>query len=213
MMIESKKLKLVFKDDMRRIKYEFEDFKKLSSDVSQIYQLNEEEFTLKYLDDENDLVSICSDIELNEFLKCNSESQLVKIHVVPKLKNKRIKEEEMEGERAFHHGGSKKAKKFFKDMRRYNLEQIIDNLIQRNFCKVVQNYICDGCNNQIVGSRFHCENCGDFDYCSSCFGVIDHNPSHQFQEITAGNAFKEAIKRFGVDIEIVKKKISFIHSI
>jgi hypothetical protein len=210
-MIATKKLKLIFKDDMRRINYDFTDFKRLSNDIAQIYQIKEEEYTLKYLDDEKDLVSICSDIELQEFLKCNSDSKLVKIHVVSKSKNKRIKDEEDDemdegGESVPQLFGrrARKAGKFLKHLRKYNLHQIIENLIQNNFCKVVQNYLCDSCNKQIVGNRYHCLSCEDFDFCSSCYLMSDHYPTHEFKEITAGVAFKDALKRFGVDIEIVK---------
>ncbi|KEY68828.1 hypothetical protein S7711_11479 [Stachybotrys chartarum IBT 7711] len=58
-------------------------------------------------------------------------------------------------------------------------------------CSVEDSYIhqgiqCDGCEESIVGVRFRCDQCEDFDFCSTCYeGTIrnEHDPSHAFYAI------------------------------
>jgi hypothetical protein len=47
-------------------------------------------------------------------------------------------------------------------------------------------YSCDGCAQQpIIGTRFRCTNCYNFDLCQACKDAGDkHPPSHQFQVFT-----------------------------
>jgi len=51
----------------------------------------------------------------------------------------------------------------------------------------VHTYItCDGCNKTpIVGNRYKCTQCNDFDYCSDCYKNKNniHNPEHKFDVI------------------------------
>jgi len=74
-------------------------------------------------------------------------------------------------------------------------DPIIENLVNSNFCKVEQNYICDGCETPISGTRYHCSQCKDFDFCSTCFETKKnlHEPTHQFVSISALQALKEAL--------------------
>ncbi|KAF5614107.1 tetratricopeptide repeat [Fusarium sp. NRRL 25303] len=58
-------------------------------------------------------------------------------------------------------------------------------------CSVEDSYIhqgiqCDACEKSIVGVRFRCDQCEDFDFCSTCYeGTIrnQHDPSHAFYVI------------------------------
>jgi len=51
-------------------------------------------------------------------------------------------------------------------------------------------YRCDGCKKApIFGSRFHCEDCKDFDFCEDCYNTIDHH--HKFKEIKSNEDFCE----------------------
>jgi len=55
--------------------------------------------------------------------------------------------------------------------------------------KFVHTYVtCDGCNkNPIVGNRYKCQQCADFDFCSDCFqnniNNYTHNQEHKFEVI------------------------------
>ena len=42
-------------------------------------------------------------------------------------------------------------------------------------------YICDGCEGPIVGVRYECGICRNFDYCEKCESTIDH--IHPFLKI------------------------------
>jgi ribosomal protein S18 acetylase RimI-like enzyme len=51
--------------------------------------------------------------------------------------------------------------------------------------KVAHLCICDCCNKQIIGTRFKCLNCRDFDLCKNCEkdSLTIHNEEHSFLEI------------------------------
>ncbi|KAF7956242.1 hypothetical protein EAE96_005162 [Botrytis aclada] len=47
-----------------------------------------------------------------------------------------------------------------------------------------ESLVCDGCNCKMRGSRFHCQNCVDFDFCEKCKVTSDTtHPNHEFDEI------------------------------
>ncbi|KAF8931717.1 hypothetical protein BGZ58_007460 [Dissophora ornata] len=47
------------------------------------------------------------------------------------------------------------------------------------------NVVCDGCNSDIYGVRYHCGNCADYDLCGNCEALPEpvHDPSHIFLKI------------------------------
>ncbi|KAF9201543.1 hypothetical protein BGZ49_008224 [Haplosporangium sp. Z 27] len=45
------------------------------------------------------------------------------------------------------------------------------------------NIKCDGCSEFIIGTRYKCGNCVDFDLCGNCESTTNHNPDHLFIKI------------------------------
>lgn len=47
-----------------------------------------------------------------------------------------------------------------------------------------RNYICDGCGmNPLVGVRYHCLECDNFDFCSNCMEEKKNEHKHQFEKV------------------------------
>ncbi len=54
--------------------------------------------------------------------------------------------------------------------------------IKKSFCHL--GIICDNCNNTIIGVRYKCGHCIDYDLCETCEAVeLIHNPSHVFLKL------------------------------
>jgi len=75
------------------------------------------------------------------------------------------------------------------------LDHILGNLLNSDMIKLEHDHVCDGCDTQISGTRYHCTQCPDFDFCSTCFKekVNTHFQDHKFEEISALQAFKQAM--------------------
>eukprot|EP01091_Cochliopodium_minus_P010581 TRINITY_DN2838_c0_g1_i1.p2 TRINITY_DN2838_c0_g1~~TRINITY_DN2838_c0_g1_i1.p2 ORF type:complete len:157 (-),score=50.02 TRINITY_DN2838_c0_g1_i1:417-887(-) len=91
----AKTLKLSYKDDMRRIQYNIKDIESLYKEVAHIYDLKEGSFTIKYTDEEDDLITILTDEELKEYLKIANNNNILKFTVVKKTQKRKKEEEEI----------------------------------------------------------------------------------------------------------------------
>jgi len=182
-------------------------------------------FSLKYKDDEGDLITLGSPEEYVEALSCCA-TNVLRLTV--------IKKEESAGHGGRHggrcggrrwggrcgwkrrlqqqlEGGQNPLGQLFPMIQHFagnliqggNFDQILENLLKSDFCKLEQNYTCDGCNTTICGARYHCETCPDFDFCSSCYAqkLSTHDSSHQFKEVTALSALKEALASNNISID------------
>ena len=47
-------------------------------------------------------------------------------------------------------------------------------------------FVCDGCEEEIIGDRYHCKSCEDFDLCVSCYQEIKH--PHDFDIVKTGDS-------------------------
>merc|ERR1712137_756913 len=66
----------------------------------------------------------------------------------------------------------------------YSVEGSIEEEEEEEPAKVVHHAICDNCNRTIVGIRFKCVQCPDFDFCEACEGPDSgHDESHIFAKI------------------------------
>jgi len=64
-----------------------------------------------------------------------------------------------------------------------NFEELIKNFVPKQTGKDHKGFVCDGCNTTpIVGSRWNCNNCKDFDFCDPCFQTkkVNHDAKHTF---------------------------------
>jgi len=165
-------IKLKFEDDIRRLTIEtspsFEEFvglvKKLYADSLPV------NFVLKYLDDENDLVSITCGREVEEaFSFANGGILRVNIFAGPKP------------ELAAKCEASPPPQEEKKEQSAQEPEK--DD--QDTSAPVVHPAICDHCNNTIVGTRFKCINCPDFDLCEDCEKIHPgvHDATHAFLKL------------------------------
>jgi hypothetical protein len=251
-------LKVTFGNDLRRIALTATNFESLEQQIKELFTIEKGSFSIKYKDDEEDLISLCSNEEFNEAINC-SKDNVLRLTIVEKKKEggrrcgrfgkwrhlqqqqegsqdqkQEEKQEKVEGEQQegrcgrwnhhghrHHHGRHQQHHHHQQQGQQFNLlemiaplaqqfignlgglmngegiDSIAEKLLQGDLCKVVQNYVCDSCDTPISGTRFHCSNCEDFDFCSSCFEQkrSTHNPEHQFQEVSALSALKEALSR------------------
>jgi WD40 repeat protein len=66
--------------------------------------------------------------------------------------------------------------------------------------------VCDGCGiTPVIGMRFRCNSCPNFDFCSRCRVEKPHDPLHQFQEIHRSVFICSRAKSTGHDFEICGK--------
>jgi sequestosome 1 len=113
-----------------------------------IAQLNSDypqgQFTLQYVDEDNDRITFSSDSELRSALNNIAPGGVIKIYVKPKAK----KTEET-GENPTVHVG----------------------------------ITCDGCQGPVIGNRYKCTQCPDYDLCQACSDKKVH-PDHNMIKIT-----------------------------
>jgi len=56
---------------------------------------------------------------------------------------------------------------------------------------------CDGCKlNPIVGIRYRCKECPDFDFCETCKTNVEHDPAHTFEQLNEKETFKRRLHSF-----------------
>jgi len=73
------------------------------------------------------------------------------------------------------------------------IDTILTNILNGESVKLEHNYICDGCNTQISGTRYNCTQCENFDFCNQCYIEKLKTHDHIFQEISALDALKNAL--------------------
>eukprot|EP01112_Ceratiomyxa_fruticulosa_P013108 TRINITY_DN3667_c0_g1_i2.p1 TRINITY_DN3667_c0_g1~~TRINITY_DN3667_c0_g1_i2.p1 ORF type:complete len:591 (-),score=177.33 TRINITY_DN3667_c0_g1_i2:78-1850(-) len=54
--------------------------------------------------------------------------------------------------------------------------------VDENKPPTVHNALCDMCKNQIIGIRFKCSVCPDYDLCNDCYNLKKHNAEHEFKQ-------------------------------
>jgi len=103
----------------------------------------------------------------------------------------------------------------------------IESTFNENNLQIHHKVQCDGCGKRpIVGDRFKCNQCEDFDFCSECHKtlVINHPPEHSFtlfvnktqsnvkevknvEEIVLDEVKKDAIEEINLKEDVKKEEI------
>jgi hypothetical protein len=171
--------------------------------------------SFKYIDEENDLVQFSSDDEWKialEVLKVVSGDKLLRVRVAAP---EQVQREERRPWEQYRHGGWRRRHcPFFarcepKPSQVPDLSTIIDSaqpfiqsLInglqgkpqsQSASTPLVRHFgvICDGCEQQnIIGDRFKCNDCKDFDFCGTCFN------SEELRKMHGDHSFTKISKPF-----------------
>jgi len=222
-------LKVSLDAEIRRVALTSADFSSLQKQVGDLFSLPPSSFSLKYKDDEGDLITLGSNEEFQEALNC-CQDNILRLTV-----NK--KDEVKGGEQSGPHqgrcgrgrwggrGGKCGWRRRFQQenglqnlfgmmgpmihqfagnlLEGGNIDGILEQVLKSDFVKLEHNYTCDGCDTTISGTRYRCENCQDFDFCSKCFAekLGTHNSEHKFKEITALAALKEALASNNINID------------
>jgi len=63
-------------------------------------------------------------------------------------------------------------------------EKLVGEDSQKEGAAIHHGYTCDGCEaHPIVGTRYRCTFCPDFDFCEKCHGKEEHHKDHAFKKI------------------------------
>ena len=174
-MRSNKILKIEFINDIRRVPYVDGNFDQLVNLISELYRIKKSSFKVKYMDDEGDLVTIGSQIEFEAALNfLNSNLIRLKVQETEDHNNRRM-------EKCKGCGKCKNKEK----------KQVKSEAIKKN--QSLSHHICDGCDKKIEGQRYHCKDCSNFDFCSTCHHnkSKDHNIMHRFEIFGAKNQNEE----------------------
>lgn len=137
---------------------------------------------LKWKDEEGDWIDISSDTELLDAAKA-CEGHLLKLWVATEKKPSESKTHWFDFQRDMlsHYRGGRGRFRGGKGC-------------GKEYKNTHWGYACDGCNGAIVGSRFHCRTCPDYDLCQACFDVRTH-PDHSMVEIRSPKRGRRSCSR------------------
>ena len=147
-------------------------FPELCEKVLNLYpDLIGRDLVLKWKDEEGDWIDISSDTELLDAAKA-CEGQLLKLWVSAEKKPSEPKEPWMDWPREWwcNRGGrgGRGCRKGFPSWKEHKMTH--------------WGYVCDVCTGSIIGSRYNCRECPDYDLCQGCFDKKSH-PEHSLVEI------------------------------
>ena len=153
-------------DQIKRFQLAYDDFdqiySKLIHEINNVYNINlnhgVKPFRTFWKDEEDELVEMTSDNDVKTALQFGSQSGIIKVYIVEKFSAP--SEEEMPVEKEFLDG--------------------------KNETKKGQTHFgvkCDECKNRILGLRYKCKKCFDFNLCEDCKIKKKSHQSHPFFKI------------------------------
>jgi len=202
-------IKLQYEQDIRRVSIEktisLVELRELAKSLFK--DTLPESFLLKYKDDEGDLCLITTDRELQEGFRVFEEQGILKISIVgvhnknsnkPKAEEKSPFEEVAETIQPYLDTIETQFMDVFPKIEERmqeifpKIEEVLP-LLEEKFMEmfgevkeperpVIHLAICDNCNKRIVGIRWKCTSCPDYDLCNSC-KQTDVHKEHKFLQI------------------------------
>jgi len=206
-------IKTTFENDIRRVTAEqpLTNFLQLKELIKSLYgKILPEHFAMKYKDDEGDLVTVSSNAELLEALSMSKESGVLKLQIFRVEQQKRFTQScqaaipdkksvvEMVEDTLYN---SPLVRRLFEKLDLQPDVAIGSTNEQKGTApyvespnrepeesKVTHLVACRSCSKRIVGVRFKCEDCSDFNLCEKCKAKpkpsLEHDKSHTFSRST-----------------------------
>jgi len=133
-------------------------------------------FFFKYQDDEDEWISVTSDLDLHEAFNVNAGNTL-RLVIVERAQ----RPDKMDTDNSASSNKSQGTNA--------NSSGTPDNADAESV--VVHPAHCDSCGDQIIGIRYKCKSCDDYDLCSSCIANREsiHPADHVFDELKQSPAF------------------------
>ena len=129
------------------------------------------DLVLKWKDEEGDWIDISSDTELMDAAKA-CEGHLLKLWVSTEKKPSELKEPWVDWQREWCHRGSRGGR----GCRGKGIPSWKEHKMTH------WGYVCDACDGPIVGCRYNCRECPNYDLCQDCFDCKKH-AEHSLVEI------------------------------
>eukprot|EP01117_Protostelium_nocturnum_P010880 TRINITY_DN3926_c0_g1_i2.p2 TRINITY_DN3926_c0_g1~~TRINITY_DN3926_c0_g1_i2.p2 ORF type:complete len:294 (+),score=106.39 TRINITY_DN3926_c0_g1_i2:63-944(+) len=165
-------IKANFERQVRRTSVDNQDltFNKLTEALSKLFNgpISVEQSLIKYLDDEEELVDISSDVELKEAVRISNGNAL-RLFISTKPQ-----------QRPQHCRRNPNNLFWFQNCRpQHQHQQAAEPEKSQEF---VHPAVCDSCDNTIKGIRNKCKECPDYDLCNTCIVKKDqvHDSNHTF---------------------------------
>eukprot|EP00455_Lapot_gusevi_P028759 TRINITY_DN307_c0_g1_i1.p1 TRINITY_DN307_c0_g1~~TRINITY_DN307_c0_g1_i1.p1 ORF type:complete len:380 (+),score=135.94 TRINITY_DN307_c0_g1_i1:156-1295(+) len=195
--------------EVRRFTLKESRYEVLKEMVQNIFRLPADSFVLKYKDDEDELVSLGSDVELEEAIALHSGKKLLYLNVVPVAlaqperetsetlvvapvaRPAQADQSEVASESKAEIGGAAEPKHSVPIIKNIlpvpevkNVaepkEEVPEDDDKESDAEVVHHGVgCDGCGmSPIIGVRYKCSECRNFDLCASCESQGIHPKEH-----------------------------------
>jgi len=168
--------------------------------IQKLFGLGKETLKIEYLDEENDWIVASTDLELEEAKRTVTQKNknILKFRVNANVPKPKIADPKMEDWLSDFitqicqsipaiHKYIPLIIQFIKEAQEYrprHHHHHHHHSSSNDKSEVHPQVQCDGCGKcPIVGFRYKCQTCSDFDFCSNCFRKGEHNENHTFTQI------------------------------
>ena len=178
-------IKLIFNNEIHRLSKIPSSYAELQNYCTSVFRFSS--FVLKYLDEENDEITIACDSDLFTALASAESLNLKSLRIHASLPNQNASAYPPSSQAS--NSGTFKAQpekevletNKYED---YSYEECKDEEMSEEKPEnpvIWQRHTCDGCDKKpIIGSRYHCTVCDDFDFCEECERNKQHD--HPFMK-------------------------------